>query len=439
MIKFWNSTINSAAWCTIFIVLVIAINCLGIKWFGEIEFWLSLIKIITLTGLILLGLIIDLGGVPGQQRIGFAYWMGGKAFKGYKGVGPAYKFAGFVNALVLALFAYMGTELIGVTVGEAKNPRKTVPAAIRKTFFRILFFYIIGVLIVYVPSSSIPFLSRNVVPLYTRSPLTYSGMVVDSTSPLLAQANDRGTAGGASASPFVVAIQSAGIRFLPQLINACILLFTFSAANSDQYIATRTLYGMAKDGNAPRIFTKCSKRGVPIIAFAFTGCFMGLAYLSASADALKVFGYFTSAVTIFGGLTWISILASHIGFMRGMKAQGISRDTLPYKSPFQPYSTYIALVFTVILCFFKGFDSFMGAKFDYTNFITHYIGIPVYIFGYVGFKLIRNTSYVRLHEMDLTSGAREFHDVDDEEDSAKEYEYKQMSFGQKVVYNIKNW
>jgi len=175
---------------------VILINCMGIKWFGEIEFWLSFIKIITLTGLIILGLIIDLGGVPGQERIGFRYWTDGRAFKPYKvmdniGLG---RFLGFVNALVLALFAYMGTELIGVTVGEAKNPRKTVPSAIRKTFYRILFFYIIGVLII--------------------------GMIVDSNSTLLAQASAKGTAGGASASPFVVAIQSAGIKVLPSIINA---------------------------------------------------------------------------------------------------------------------------------------------------------------------------------------------------------------------------
>jgi amino acid transporter len=89
---------------------------------------------------------------------------------------------------------------------------------------------------------------------------------------------------------------------------------------------------MAKDGNAPKIFTICNKRGVPYIAFAFTACFMGLAYLVASSDALTVFDYFTSSVTVFGSLTWISILASHVGFMRGMKAQGLSRDTLPYKA-----------------------------------------------------------------------------------------------------------
>ena len=78
-------------------------------------------------------------------------------------------------------------------------------------------------------------------------------------------------------------VTSAGIKGLPSLINACILIFTFSAANSDQYIASRTLYGMARDGHAPMIFARCTKRGVPYVSFIFTGCFMGLAYLVASS------------------------------------------------------------------------------------------------------------------------------------------------------------
>lgn len=197
------------------------------------RFWLSFIKILTLTGLILLSLIIDLGGVPGQERIGFRYWKGGRAFKAYKVEGSVGRFVGFFNALVGALFAYMGTELIGVTVGEAKNPRKTVPSAIKKTFYRILFFYIICILLV--------------------------GMVVDSEGEAFLAAAKKGTAGGAAASPFVVAIVDAGIKGLPSLVNACILIFTISAANSDQYIASRTLYGMARDGNAPAIFARCNK------------------------------------------------------------------------------------------------------------------------------------------------------------------------------------
>jgi amino acid transporter len=84
------------------------------------RFWFSFIKIVAFTGLILLTLIIDLGGVPGQPRLGFTYWQDGKAFKAYKVAGDLGKFLGFVNALVLALFAYMGCEIVGVTVGEAK-------------------------------------------------------------------------------------------------------------------------------------------------------------------------------------------------------------------------------------------------------------------------------------------------------------------------------
>lgn len=139
--------------------------------------------------------------------------------------------------------------------------------------------------------------------------------------------------------------------------------------------------------------------------------------------SLQIFNYFVSSVTIFGSLTWISILASHVGFMRGMKAQGISRDTLPYKAvsltsmpslarvltlsqPFEPYLTYFALFFTVLLSIFKGFDACeyswlrgslcnprrsvadvpLVMPFDYKNFITSYIGIPVYVLGYFGYK-----------------------------------------------------
>ncbi|KAL1413663.1 amino acid transporter [Vanrija albida] len=415
VIRFWNAQINGAAWVTILIALVLALNLLGIKWFGEVEFWLSLLKVVTLTGLILLGLIIDLGGVPGQERIGFRYWKNGKAFLPYKKTGSLGKFLGFFNALILALFAYMGTELVGVTVGEAKNPRKTVPSAIRKTFYRILFFYILGTLIV--------------------------GMIVDSKDPRLAAAAKAGTAGGAAASPYVVAIEAAGIKVLPHIINACILMFTISAANSDQYIASRTLYGMAMDGNAPRIFRYCTKRGVPLAAFAFTALFMGLAYLVAAQSALTVFQYFVNSVTICGGLAWVSILASHIGFTRGMRAQGIPRSTLPYASTFQPYLSYIALPLVCIILFFKGFDSFMPIgdfkKTGYKTFITHYIGIPFYVIGYFGFKFVRKTSYVRLHEMDLNSGSREFHDVED--DDEEDERYKQLSFKDKMLYSIKNW
>ena len=102
---------------------VLCYNSTGLRTDDSSRFWFSFIKILTLVGLLLLGLIIDLGGVPGQDRIGFAYWKHGLAFIPYKQPGSLGKFLGFVNALVLALYAYIGTELVGVTVGEAKVSR----------------------------------------------------------------------------------------------------------------------------------------------------------------------------------------------------------------------------------------------------------------------------------------------------------------------------
>lgn len=132
---------------------VFSINFLGIRVFGELEFWFSSIKVISLIGLLLMGIIIDLGGNPKHDRIGFRYWDHPYGPMGFYLLSRVHNrhlsiFLGFWSTLTNALFAFIGTELIGVTVGEAQNPRKNIPAAIRRTFFRILVFYIGGVFVI---------------------------------------------------------------------------------------------------------------------------------------------------------------------------------------------------------------------------------------------------------------------------------------------------
>jgi yeast amino acid transporter len=156
-----------------------------------------------------------------------------------------------------------GTELVGITVGEAQNPRKTIPRAIKLTFYRILFFYILSIL--------------------------FLGMNVPYDSDKLIFANQQGSK--ASASPFVVAIQLAGIDFLPGFLNGCILVFVFSAANSDLYIATRTIYGLAKDGKSLKFFCRTDKRGVPIYSLIVCSLFALLAYMNVSDDSRQIFVY----------------------------------------------------------------------------------------------------------------------------------------------------
>ncbi|GAA5906463.1 hypothetical protein JCM8208_004668 [Rhodotorula glutinis] len=378
ILQYWTDAVPTGAWIAIFIVLIVALNLLGIKLFGEIEFWASFLKIVVLAGLIILGLIIDLGGVPGVGRIGFRFWRE-QPFSHYIFQNDTGVFLGVWSCMTSALFAYMGIELVGVTFGEAKNPRKTVPATIRRTFARILIFYIGSVFVV--------------------------GLILKANDPGLIAVTKKKTS--AAASPFVLAIERAEIRVLPDIINAALLLFVLSAANSDLYIGTRTLYALAAQGQAPRFFMRVNRYGTPYWATAFCSVICCIAFLAAGPGSYVVFTYFTATVTLLGALTWMGILYSHISFMKALKAQGISRDTLPWKAPCQPYAAYIAFVITAIVTIFKGFDSFTP-KFNYKTFITNYVAIPFWLALFFGWKFIYKTKFIPSAEVDLVTGRREF-------------------------------
>lgn len=293
--------------------------------------------------------------------------------------GAAGNFLGFWSTMVTATFAYLGTELVGVTVGEAQNPRKVIPRAIKLTFYRILFFYVLSVFFV--------------------------GMIVPYNSPQLAFANKATT--GASASPFVVAITLAKIDALPHIVNACILVFVFSASNSDLYIASRTLYGLASDGSAPAIFKRTDKRGVPIYSLGFSALFAMLAFMNVKDDSKAVFTYFVNLTTIFGLLTWISILTTHVWFLRARKAQGLPDSAMPYVAPLGIYGTYFALGFCILIALTKNFDVFvisLKGYFDYPTFITGYLGIPLYLIMIFGHKFITKSKQVTPLEADFYAG-----------------------------------
>ncbi|KAM0548110.1 hypothetical protein ACHAPJ_010030 [Fusarium lateritium] len=386
VIQYWvdRDTVNPGVFIAIFLVVICVINYFGIRFFGELEFWLSSFKVITIIGIILFSLVLALGGGPDHDRKGFRYWSNPGAFKPYIKEGDAGKFLGFWSCMVNATFAYLGTELVGVTVAEAQNPRKTVPRAIKLTFYRILFFYCLSVLLV--------------------------GMIVPYDSEELAFANK--AKAGASASPFVVAADIAGVQVLPHIVNACICIFVFSASNSDLYIASRTLYGLASDGAAPAIFKKTDKHGVPIYALAASASFCLLAFMNVSSDSTKVFGYFVNLTTIFGLLSWISILTTHIWWCRAKKAQGLANEALPYVAPFGMWGSVGALSMCILIAFTKNYDVFVkdketGATFSsekYKTFITGYLGIPVYLILIFGHKIITKSRGVKPHEADFYTG-----------------------------------
>ena len=170
------------------------------------------------------------------------------------------KFVGFWSVLIQAGFSYQGTELVGIAAGECANPRKTVPAAIRKTFYRILFFFVLSVFFIGI---LVPYDNKQ----------------------LLSSQTD------ASASPFVIAAKLAGVDVLPDLINAVLLTVVLSAANSNVYSGSRILTGLAQDGSAPKFFTRTTKGGVPYVAVSFTAAFGLLGFMNESNNGGQVFDW----------------------------------------------------------------------------------------------------------------------------------------------------
>ncbi|KAL7796013.1 amino acid permease/ SLC12A domain-containing protein [Trichoderma ceciliae] len=411
VIQYWcpREKVNPGVFIAIFLVTILIVNYLGIELFGELEFWLSSFKVIIIVGIIIFSLVIACGGGPNGDAPGFRYWQNPGAFAELYGTGSLGKFLGFWSVMVNATFAYLGTELVGVTAGEAQNPRRSIPKAIKLTFFRILFFYCLSVFLV--------------------------GMIVPYNSPELTFANKQST--GANASPFVVAATIAGVRVLPHIINACILVFVFSASNSDLYIASRTLYGLASDEAAPAIFKRTNKRGVPYPALLLCAAIACLAFMNASTASTVVFGYFVNLVTIFGILTWISILVTYLFFLRARRAQNIPDSAMPYVAPQGYWGTVACLFFTILISLTKNFDVFIhtpARQFDYKNFVTGYLGIPLYIVLLFGHMLFTKSRGVKPHEADFYTG-KEIIDAQEAEYLEKEEARDANGGGMRKFYN----
>ncbi len=207
------------------------------------------------------------------------------------------------------------------------------------------------------------------------------------------------------ASPFVVAAQVAGVNRLADAVNGLLLIFTVSAANSDIYLASRTVWALGKDGQAPQLMQRTNSRGVPIPAVALSSIFIALGFMNATKSASTVFGYFVSLVTVFGALNWIAILVSYLAMMKGMKAQGIDRAIMPYRNPLLPWGAYIALGLTILVVIFSGYAAFIP-HFQVDKFMTSYIGIPVYVINILWWKWFKKTKRVKPEEMDLITGRR---------------------------------
>jgi amino acid transporter len=209
-------------------------------------------------------------------------------------------------------------------------------------------------------------------------------------------------------------MQRLQISGLPHLVNALIMTSILSAGNGLLYAAARTLHGMSLEGHAPRIFSRCTKQGVPIWALLFSLSFCLLAFLQVNSSSAVVMTYLVTLITCCQMLNYGFTALTYRHFYSALKKQGISRDTLPYKGRFQPYTSYVAMGGTLFMLLAGGYDLFLkGGWFTMWFFLT-YAMIGFFVLAFVFWKLVFRSSYVRPGTADLSlGGLRE--EIDDYE------------------------
>lgn len=199
-------------------------------------------------------------------------------------------------------------------------------------------------------------------------------------------------------------MQRLKISGLPHLVNALIMTSIFSAGNALLYAATRTMHGMALEGHAPSIFAKCTKRGVPVWALLFSLSFCLLAFLQSSRSSAAVLTYLVVLITCCQMLNYGFTALAYRHFYLNLQKQGISRDTLPYKGRFQPYTSYVAMGGTLFMCLAGGYDVFLAGNWSTMWFFLDYGMIGFFVLAFVFWKVVFRSSYVRPGTADLTLG-----------------------------------
>ncbi|KAL2684807.1 hypothetical protein Neosp_005898 [[Neocosmospora] mangrovei] len=377
VLKFWRDDIPVAAVVAACIVLYGVINVGAVRWFGEAEFWLSLGKVLLFFILFFFTFITMVGGNPAKDAYGFRHWQNPGAFAEYITTGDLGRFEGFLGSLWIAAFTVVGPEYVSMIAGEAKLPRRYLKNAFKTTYVRFGIFFILSAVCV--------------------------GIVLPYNDPTLVGIVS-GTGEGAgtgAASPYVIAMGNLGIDVLPHITNALLVSSIFSAGNALTYYGTRSLYGLALEGQAPRFLLKCTSFGLPIYCLGIVMLFPFLAFLAVSNDSVVVLTWLTNIITAAQIIDHIVISVTYIFFYNACKAQGLDRKTLPYCGWFQPYGSYISAIFlTCVVCVY-GYTVFLPGNFTVDGFFTYYTMVLVAPITFFGWKFIKKTKFVKASEADL--------------------------------------
>lgn len=386
-VQYWDTPVPLGVWMTIFTIIIFIFVILGTLGYAEEEFWSSALKLTVVIMFIFIGIICICGGGPASgdygTYLGGANWQNPGAFaNGFKGVCAVF---------VTAAFSFAGTELVGLAASETPNPRKSLPSAVKQTFWRITLIYITS--------------------------LTIIGLAIPHDDPRLFDGS------GADVSPFVIVLEKANINGLNHLINITICVSVLSIGLSCVYAGSRTLTALAETGYAPKCFTYVDKAGRPLYSVAAIMAFFPLAYIQLADVGSAVFDWLVALSGLSTLFTWGAICVTHIRFRRAWKVQGHSLEELPYTAIGGVYGSWcgaILIGIVLIAQFYIGLfpiespgDPPLTGRDRAESFFLSYIAAPIVIAFWIAGYLWKRRLPARAHEIDLDTGRKSWLTVEE--------------------------
>ncbi|MDQ1147380.1 L-asparagine transporter-like permease [Bacillus sp. SORGH_AS 510] len=308
--KYWFPGVPGIIWIVVFAAVLIYVNATSVNAFGTFEYWFSVIKVSAIIAFILLGAYV-LFGTSSHENIG------AKNLVDHGGFLP-FGFKGMWIAVFISLFSFLGTELVSVTAGEAKDPDVAVPKALKATVFRLSTFYVLtlAVMLMIVPWQS----------------------------------------AGIEVSPFVKVMEILNIPGASSIMNFIVLTAALSSLNGMLYASSRTMFSLSKENYAPAIFGRLNKKGVPITALWVST--MGIVVAAVVNAMFPSSSYaFMMGISMFGSLfTWLIIFISHLSFRKKWEEMGGRK--LPVRMIGFPYLTILGGLLLLSLMITSWFTQF---------------------------------------------------------------------------------
>ncbi|MET3194173.1 amino acid permease [Bacillus sp. OAE603] len=364
IMKYWFPSVPGIVWSMIFLLLIFGLNILTVKGYGESEFWFAIIKVITIIIFITVGLLMIFGIMNGHTS-GFDNFTNGEApFKG--------GFLSIISVFMVVGFAFQGTELVGIAAGESENPRKNIPKAIKQIFWRLLLFYVLAIFVI--------------------------GCLISYNDPQLLSSDIEDIA----VSPFTLVFKNAGIAMAASVMNAVILTSVLSAGNSALYGASRVVWVLAKEGKAPAFLKKVNSNGIPTNAIYLSTIIGMAAFLTSLFGEGTVYTWLLNAAGLSGFLSWLGISITHYRFRKAYIAQGRKLSDLPYVSKWYPFGPIVATILCVIAILGQNYSAFTGGQIDWYGIFVSYIGLPLFLLAYFGYKILKKTKMVPLKQADFS-------------------------------------